>query len=182
MNVFSLCSCVYLCLYSGGFAAVIYTDSIQTLIIVGGAFSLMFIGGAGHSSTTIPNILFFKTLIKPDLLQCFFLPPPAFSRVGWYEGLVEQYMSATPTVTIPNTTCHLPRSDSFHMFRDPLTGDLPWPGLVFGLTILATWVWCTDQVIFNIYCFTAVDINTGHVFTFVCVLMCMSMCMLVCRL
>lgn len=27
-----------------------------------------------------------------------------------------------------------------------------------------------------------VDINTGHVFTFVCVLMCMSMCMLVCRL
>lgn len=31
---------------SGGFAAVIYTDAIQTLIIVGGAFSLMFIGTA----------------------------------------------------------------------------------------------------------------------------------------
>lgn len=94
----------------------------------------------------------FPTFIKPDLLQCFFLSSPAFSRVGWYEGLVEQYMSASPTVTIPNTTCHLPRSDAFNMFRDPLTGDLPWPGLVFGLTILATWVWCTDQVIFNIYC------------------------------
>lgn len=36
--------CVSPC--SGGFAAVIYTDSIQTLIIVGGAFSLMFIGTA----------------------------------------------------------------------------------------------------------------------------------------
>uniref|UniRef100_A0A7N5ZRV2 Solute carrier family 5 member 9 n=1 Tax=Anabas testudineus TaxID=64144 RepID=A0A7N5ZRV2_ANATE len=67
--------------------------------------------------------------------------------VGWYEGLVIYYMSAVPSVTVTNTTCHLPRSDAFHMFRDPVSGDLPWPGLVFGLTVLATWVWCTDQVI-----------------------------------
>lgn len=33
-----------------------------------------------------------------------------------------------------------------HMFRDPHTGDLPWTGMTFGLTILATWYWCTDQV------------------------------------
>lgn len=78
-----------------------------------------------------------------------FVDFPAFAKVGWYEGLVEQYMSAVPSVTVPNTTCHLPRSDSFHMFRDPLSGDLPWPGMVFGLTVLATWVWCTDQVTFS---------------------------------
>ncbi|XP_038572876.1 sodium/glucose cotransporter 4-like [Micropterus salmoides] len=71
----------------------------------------------------------------------------AFSKVGWYEGLVDRYMSAVPLVTVPNTTCHLPRNDAFHLFRDPLSRDLPWPGLVFGLTVLATWVWCTDQVI-----------------------------------
>ncbi|CAO2643515.1 Sodium/glucose cotransporter 5 [Lemmus lemmus] len=34
-----------------------------------------------------------------------------------------------------------------HMFRDPSTGDLPWTGMTFGLTIMATWYWCTDQVI-----------------------------------
>ncbi len=71
---------------------------------------------------------------------------PAFSKVGWYEGLVDRYMSAVPSVTVDNTTCHLPRSDAFHLFRDPVSGDLPWPGLVFGLTVLATWVWCMDQV------------------------------------
>uniref|UniRef100_A0A3Q4B2X0 Solute carrier family 5 member 9 n=1 Tax=Mola mola TaxID=94237 RepID=A0A3Q4B2X0_MOLML len=98
---------------TGGFAAVMYTDSLQTFIIVGGAFALMFIG---------------------------------FSEVGWYEGLVARYMSAIPSVTVANTTCHLPRRDSFHMFRDPVSGDLPWPGLIFGLTVLATWVWCTDQI------------------------------------
>eukprot|EP00066_Takifugu_rubripes_P023475 XP_011612741.1 PREDICTED: sodium/glucose cotransporter 4 isoform X1 [Takifugu rubripes] len=99
---------------TGGIAAVIYTDSLQTIIMVGGALALMFI---------------------------------SFSKIGWYEGLVEQYMSAIPSATVPNTTCHLPRNDSFNMFRDPVSGDLPWPGMVFGLTILATWVWCTDQVI-----------------------------------
>ncbi|TNM87694.1 hypothetical protein fugu_005915 [Takifugu bimaculatus] len=98
---------------TGGIAAVIYTDSLQTIIMVGGALALMFI---------------------------------SFARIGWYEGLVELYMSAIPSATVPNTTCHLPRNDSFNMFRDPVSGDLPWPGMVFGLTILATWVWCTDQV------------------------------------
>uniref|UniRef100_A0A8C5E9B5 Sodium/glucose cotransporter 4 n=1 Tax=Gouania willdenowi TaxID=441366 RepID=A0A8C5E9B5_GOUWI len=99
---------------AGGLAAVIYTDALQTLIMVGGAFVLMFI---------------------------------AFSKVGWYEGLVDRYMLSFPSVTVPNTSCHVPRQDAFHMFRDPVSGDLPWPGLVFGLTVLATWVWCTDQVI-----------------------------------
>ncbi|NWY67004.1 SC5A9 protein, partial [Erithacus rubecula] len=97
----------------GGLTAVIYTDLIQTVIMVLGAFVLMFIG---------------------------------FEKVGWYEGLQEKYITAIPKITVPNTTCHLPRDDSFHLFRDPITGDLPWPGLVFGLTIVALWCWCTDQV------------------------------------
>ncbi|CAB1324414.1 unnamed protein product [Coregonus sp. 'balchen'] len=99
---------------AGGLTAVIYTDAVQTVIMVIGAFALMFI---------------------------------AFDKVGWYEGLQEQYKEAIPILTVPNTTCHLPRSDAFHIFRDPVTGDLPWPGLLFGLTVLATWVWCADQVI-----------------------------------
>jgi len=70
----------------------------------------------------------------------------AFQRVGGYDGLVEKYMEAIPSDRPENTSCGIPRSDAFHVFRDPVTGDLPWPGLTFGLTILATWYWCTDQV------------------------------------
>ncbi|KAL2090087.1 hypothetical protein ACEWY4_014775 [Coilia grayii] len=80
------------------------------------------------------------------LTGAFALTIMAFDKVGWYEGLMEQYEKAVPNITVPNTTCHLPRTDAFHMFRDPVTGDLPWPGLLFGLTVLATWAWCTDQV------------------------------------
>ncbi|NXA92417.1 SC5A9 protein, partial [Melanocharis versteri] len=99
---------------AGGLTAVIYTDALQTLIMVLGALVLMFIG---------------------------------FEKVGWYEGLQEKYSRAIPKITVPNTTCHLPREDAFNMFRDPITGDIPWPGLIFGLTVLALWSWCADQVI-----------------------------------
>ncbi|NXA48362.1 SC5A9 protein, partial [Nothocercus julius] len=99
---------------AGGLTAVIYTDALQTLIMVLGALVLMFIG---------------------------------FEKVGWYEGLKQKYSMAIPKVIVPNTTCHLPRADAFHLLRDPITGDIPWPGLIFGLSVLALWCWCTDQVI-----------------------------------
>ncbi|ELK31548.1 Sodium/glucose cotransporter 1 [Myotis davidii] len=104
---------------TGGLAAVIYTDTLQTAIMLVGSF----------------------------ILTGF-----AFNEVGGYEAFMEKYMKAIPTnvsdgnITI-NKECYTPRNDSFHIFRDPLKGDLPWPGLIFGLSILALWYWCTDQVI-----------------------------------
>uniref|UniRef100_A0A673GU22 Sodium/glucose cotransporter 1 n=1 Tax=Sinocyclocheilus rhinocerous TaxID=307959 RepID=A0A673GU22_9TELE len=101
---------------TGGLAAVIYTDTLQTIIMIVGSFILM-----GF----------------------------AFSEVGGYENFKDRYMTAIPSVVGVNISeeCYTPRADSFQIFRDPLTGDLPWPGLVFGLTIQAAWYWCTDQVI-----------------------------------
>ncbi|KAB5543788.1 hypothetical protein PHYPO_G00083650 [Pangasianodon hypophthalmus] len=100
---------------TGGLAAVIYTDTLQTIIMVVGSFILM-----GF----------------------------AFEKVGGYEGLQDKYMQAIPSVVGNySENCYTPRADSFHIFRDALTGDMPWPGLIFGLTIQAGWYWCTDQVI-----------------------------------
>ncbi|XP_057391672.1 sodium/mannose cotransporter SLC5A10 isoform X2 [Balaenoptera acutorostrata] len=99
---------------AGGLAAVIYTDALQTLIMVVGAVILT---------------------VK------------AFEQIGGYEQLAVAYARAVPSRIISNTTCHMPRADAMHMFRDPYTGDLPWTGMTFGLTIMATWYWCTDQVI-----------------------------------
>ncbi|KAM5150676.1 sodium/mannose cotransporter SLC5A10 isoform 3-T3 [Callospermophilus lateralis] len=99
---------------AGGLATVIYTDALQTIIMVVGAVILA---------------------VK------------AFDQIGGYGQLEAAYAQAIPSRTIANTTCHLPRTDAMHMFRDPYTGDLPWTGMTFGLTIMATWYWCTDQVI-----------------------------------
>ncbi|KAF5897670.1 sodium/glucose cotransporter 1, partial [Clarias magur] len=78
----------------------------------------------------------------------FILMGFAFDKVGGYEGLQEKYMQAIPSATGNySSACYTPREDSFHIFRDAVTGDMPWPGLIFGLTIQAAWYWCTDQVI-----------------------------------
>ncbi|XP_032559434.1 sodium/glucose cotransporter 5 isoform X2 [Chiroxiphia lanceolata] len=99
---------------AGGLAAVIYTDTLQTLIMVLGAVVLAV---------------------------------RAFNEIGGYPNLEEAYGKAVPSKIVPNTSCHLPRADAMHLFRDPVSGDLPWTGMTFGLSIMATWYWCTDQVI-----------------------------------
>ncbi|XP_045546429.1 sodium/glucose cotransporter 5 isoform X3 [Salmo salar] len=99
---------------AGGLAAVIYTDTLQTFVMIIGAIIL-----------TIT----------------------AFNKIGGYSNLERVYQAAIPSKIIPNSSCHLPREDAMHLFRHPVSGDLPWPGMTLGLTILATWYWCTDQVI-----------------------------------
>ncbi|XP_061458783.1 sodium/glucose cotransporter 1-like isoform X2 [Rhineura floridana] len=104
---------------TGGLAAVIYTDTLQTFIMLVGSI----------------------------ILTAF-----AFQEVGGYDEFINRYMKAIPSiVSDENTTyperCYMPRPDAFQIFRDPINGDLPWPGLIFGLSILALWYWCTDQVI-----------------------------------
>nr|XP_055050707.1 sodium/myo-inositol cotransporter 2 isoform X1 [Misgurnus anguillicaudatus] len=99
---------------AGGLAAVIYTDAVQTLIMLIGAMILM-----GFS----------------------------FAEVGGIQGLLDKYPHAIPSIRVPNTTCGIPREDAFHIFRHPVTSDLPWPGVILGMSIPSMWYWCSDQVI-----------------------------------
>uniref|UniRef100_A0A8B9GT87 Sodium/glucose cotransporter 2 n=1 Tax=Astyanax mexicanus TaxID=7994 RepID=A0A8B9GT87_ASTMX len=109
---------------TGGLAALMYTDTVQTFIIIAGAFVLM-----GFS----------------------------FREVGGYSTLLEKYSSALPSPSLRlspsphlyniSSACYTPRQDAFNLLRDPVTGDLPWPGVVFGIAIVGGWYWCTDQVI-----------------------------------
>ncbi|CAH1787280.1 unnamed protein product [Owenia fusiformis] len=99
---------------TGGLTAVIWTDFIQTIIMIIGAFVLMIIG---------------------------------FVRVGGFEAMIFKYQFAVSNTTLhSNSTCGLPRKDYMHLFRDPVTGDIPWPGII-GITINSIWYWCADQVI-----------------------------------
>uniref|UniRef100_F6UAW0 Low affinity sodium-glucose cotransporter-like n=1 Tax=Monodelphis domestica TaxID=13616 RepID=F6UAW0_MONDO len=103
---------------AGGLASVIYTDALQTVIMLIGSFIL-----TGY----------------------------AFAEVGGYEAFTEKYMKAIPSViTDKNVTlnpeCYTPKEDSFHLFQDPITGELPWPGILIGMNLVSVWYWCADQV------------------------------------
>lgn len=78
----------------------------------------------------------------------------AFYEVGGYSALIEGYRSALPSISSSpdlqhlniSAHCYTPREDAFHLLRDPVSGDLPWPGVLFGIAIVGGWYWCTDQV------------------------------------
>ncbi|KAM4565651.1 sodium/glucose cotransporter 2 [Odontesthes bonariensis] len=107
---------------TGGLAALMYTDTVQTFVIIAGAFVL-----TGFS----------------------------FAEVGGYSGLLAKYSAAMPSNFSSmdplryniSPQCYIPRQDAFSLLRDPTTGDLPWPGVLFGISIGGVWYWCSDQVI-----------------------------------
>ncbi|XP_028729988.1 solute carrier family 5 member 4A [Peromyscus leucopus] len=119
LSIFILLAITAVFTITGGLASVIYTDTLQAIIMLIGSFILMVF---------------------------------AFIEVGGYENFTEKYMNAIPSViegdnlTI-SPKCYTPQPDSFHIFRDAVTGDIPWPGTAFGMVITAMWYWCTDQVI-----------------------------------
>ncbi|XP_047215098.1 sodium/myo-inositol cotransporter 2-like [Girardinichthys multiradiatus] len=71
----------------------------------------------------------------------------SFAEVGGWDALMEGYFTAIPSVRVPISTCGISRDDSFHIFRDPVNSDLPWPGVIVGMSIPSMWYWCSDQVI-----------------------------------
>ncbi|KAJ8312444.1 hypothetical protein KUTeg_009817 [Tegillarca granosa] len=109
---------------TGGLTAVIWTDFIQVVIMIIGAFILMIM---------------------------------SFIRVGGYEAIIKKYFDAWPDTTRENYAniygnysygkCGIPPENSMHLIRAPDDGSLPWPGIMFGLTISSVWYWCSDQVI-----------------------------------
>merc|ERR1719239_271701 len=99
----------------GGLAAVIYTDTFQTVIMTIGAIILAII---------------------------------SFNKIGGYEQLQHRYKMAYPEQTGNlSASCGKPRDDAFRLFRDPVTGDNPWPGLLLQASVGCMWYWCCDQVI-----------------------------------
>uniref|UniRef100_A0A8C5BMR2 Solute carrier family 5 member 2 n=1 Tax=Gadus morhua TaxID=8049 RepID=A0A8C5BMR2_GADMO len=120
--VIALLSITALYTITGGLAALMYTDMVQTLVIIAGAV----------------------------VLTAFSL-----SKVGGYAALLARYSTALPNATESldpqryniSARCYTPRPDAFQLLRDPVEGDLPWPGVLFGIAIVGGWYWCTDQVI-----------------------------------
>ena len=64
------------------------------------------------------------------------------------EDLFVGYQCTTTGESISNcTSCSEVSPYYNHLFRPSTDRSLPWPGVLFGMTILAAWYWCTDQVI-----------------------------------
>uniref|UniRef100_A0A914VTR2 Uncharacterized protein n=1 Tax=Plectus sambesii TaxID=2011161 RepID=A0A914VTR2_9BILA len=108
------------CLFTatGGLTAVIWTDTVQTVIMLIGGFILMIIS---------------------------FIKVGGYGQL--YEKYMQAIPSENFTAKDAPACRGFPRGDAFQLLRDPVEGDLPWTGMTFGLTVSAVWYWCSDQVI-----------------------------------
>ncbi|KAA8593783.1 hypothetical protein FQN60_004617 [Etheostoma spectabile] len=102
---------IYLAVITLLLITAVYTVTVQTFVIIAGAF----------------------------VLTAF-----SFGEVGGYSALLAKYSSAMPSNFSSmdpqryniSPHCYTPRQDAFSMLRHPTTGDLPWPGVLFGIAIV----------------------------------------------
>ncbi|XP_045030643.1 sodium/glucose cotransporter 1 isoform X3 [Daphnia magna] len=104
---------------TGGLTAVIWTDFVQTIIMLIGSFILMGM---------------------------------AFVEVGGYNELIRKFFMSYPNETytaydLNNRSCANIPPDAMHLFKSIKSPELPWTGVIFGVTISSIWYWCSDQVI-----------------------------------
>lgn len=102
---------------TGGLTAVIYTDTLQAFLMIGGAVYLMVTGFQAVGGFE-------------GLLQKY-----------------PQAVPTNESAIVPNTTCHWPDPQAFRMLRPIDDNYMPWMGFLLGQTPGSIWYWCTDQVI-----------------------------------
>ncbi|EUB55628.1 Sodium/myo-inositol cotransporter [Echinococcus granulosus] len=136
---------------SGGLAAVLYTDLVQTCVMLFGAVLLTAIG--------FSKIGGFKGLL--DFYGAAISAIDVNATAGAalimnIRGVASSEASPglTPTVdsvaASPNTSadlkCALPSRSAFVMLRDVSDPEMPWLGYIFGQTPASIWYWCADQM------------------------------------
>ncbi|CAL8268394.1 unnamed protein product [Lota lota] len=123
LSIILLVSMTALLTITGGLVAVMYTDALQAVLMIGGALtltvlSLVKVGGLDGVRTkymqAVPNVT-------------------AIMASGNFSY---------------NPSCRIePKPNSLRILRGPMDEDIPWPGFLLGQTPASIWYWCADQVI-----------------------------------
>lgn len=123
LSIVLLISMTALLTVTGGLVAVLYTDALQAVLMIGGALTLTIM-----------------SLIKVGGLE------------GVRTKYMQAVPNVTAILATGNYTyspsCRIdPKPNSLSILRGPLDEDIPWPGFLFGQTPASIWYWCADQVI-----------------------------------
>lgn len=123
LSIVLLISMTALLTVTGGLVAVLYTDALQAVLMIGGALTL-----------TIMSLI--KVGGLEGVRTKYMLAVPNVTAI-----------IATGNYTY-SPSCHIePKPNALRMLRGPLDKDNPWPGFILGQTPASIWYWCADQVI-----------------------------------
>lgn len=136
----------------GGLSAVIWTDFVQTILMVCGSLALMIrsLQAVGGYEALMEK--YTVSLPAPkvrSLMSISYGSKIEFQLLVCNEYVVPVQLSAfTITEDGRNESCSAVNPNFMHMLRptDVGSGDLPWSGLITGMTLSSIWYWCADQV------------------------------------
>ncbi|XP_076711853.1 sodium/glucose cotransporter 1-like [Callospermophilus lateralis] len=133
--------------YGAMFLKMIWNLNIYQTTLVLLTVSGMYTITGGLTAVVYTEVLHAAVMILGSVLLMSF----AFSEVGGYEGMAHKYFHAIPSVISEGNwtakpECYMPRQDALHIFRDSISGDIPWPGLIFGTTTVSLFYGCADQI------------------------------------
>lgn len=123
LSIVLLISMTALLTVTGGLVAVLYTDALQAVLMIGGALTLTIM-----------------SLVKVGGLEGV--------RTKYMQAVpnVTAIMATGNFSYSPSCRIH-PKPNSLRVLRGPLDEDSPWPGFILGQTPASIWYWCADQVI-----------------------------------
>ncbi|XP_074520445.1 sodium/myo-inositol cotransporter-like [Halichoeres trimaculatus] len=126
LSIILLITMTALLTVTGGLVAVIYTDTVQAVLMISGALCL-----TGISLYQVGGL--------EGVWTKYMEATPNITAI----------LLSSPNLTY-SESCHhhlQPRPDSLKILRGPRDPDLPWPGFLLGQTPASIWYWCSDQVI-----------------------------------
>ncbi|KAM3585477.1 uncharacterized protein V6R79_018449 [Siganus canaliculatus] len=126
LSIILLITMTALLTVTGGLVAVIYTDTVQAILMISGALcltgiSLVKVGGLEGMRTKYMQA-------SPNITAILLSSPNLTYHASCYQQLN-------------------PKPDALKILRGPKDPDLPWPGFLLGQTPASIWYWCADQVI-----------------------------------
>ncbi len=122
LSVLFVLTLTAICTVSGGLASVMYTDTIQAVIMIFGGFALM--------------VLSYKEIGGIGALYHRFLEAmPSPSNTEQFENVTNLWVNQTSALGI----CGKPTMKSFQMLRSVSDPDMPWLGFFLGHTPNTIW-------------------------------------------
>ncbi|XP_026888522.2 sodium/myo-inositol cotransporter [Electrophorus electricus] len=125
LSIILLITMTALLTVTGGLVAVIYTDTLQAVLMISGALTL-----------TVISLVKIGGLegVRQKYMQAI----PNVTAILMHHNY---------SFTYTNSCRIYPKPDSLKLLRGPLDEDIPWPGFLLGQTPASIWYWCADQVI-----------------------------------
>ena len=139
----------------GGLRAVLYTEAIQTIVLLGGSVCVLVVGlhqvGGWAELKKIcqdaPRVVIAKQM------ETEIIDGVETNKLDWRGKEIEKLDAKGKPIPVLDENNQMvirqseEKLDHFNLWKPLSHKDFPWFGLLFGAPIVGMWYWCTDQYI-----------------------------------